>query len=111
MNQSYCAGGYYPTEHCDVYYGGLYYLKGSTNEKVEIDVYIDGKVADSWSATAPWGSKQYGWTMHYTVPDGSHHVVFQAYLKDAAGNVIAKTKAVDTGGPQFTNPPLPSQTP
>jgi hypothetical protein len=93
-----CAMGYDPGSTCHVYNHGRYYLQSTATATLLISVTIDGNVAASKTFVAPGGAHQYGFTMVFTIPEHAKKIVYQTFLKDATGKVLASTNPIETAG-------------
>jgi hypothetical protein len=82
---------------CKVYVSGAYELVSQAAGKVVIEVLIDHNVAASQTiAPAPAGGHRFGWTMQFTVPNGSHEIDYEAFLQDAQGKQLADSGLFQT---------------
>ena len=82
---------------CKVYVSGAYELVSQVAGQVVIEVLIDNKVAASQTiAPAPPSGHRYGWTMQFTVPNGSHEIDYEAFLEDAQGKQLANSGPYQT---------------
>ena len=93
-----CGLGYEPGAQCTVYYNGYYALVTRPTGRLMFNVTIDGTVANSVDWVAPGGGHRFGDNLKFTVPAHAHKIIYQSFLEDATGKVIASSSQQVTYG-------------